>query len=274
MTHPQPESIQYLAFPRPGIDAMRAHTARSYPRHSHDQYGIGVIDHGGHSSWSGRGQVEAGPGQMICCNPGEVTDGRAGGGAPRTWRMLYLEPEPMRELCADVTESAGAEFTFQAPVFSCHRSRELFDRAFAHAHRATDTPHAMLGETAMLELMAQLQLHSTSRRDRASANVASIRRAKQRIDADPALPVTLAELASEEGLSRYQLLRAFARELGVTPHAYILQRRIELARQLLCARCGIAEAAVRAGFHDQPHLTRCFVRQFGVTPGRYLSRLG
>jgi AraC-like DNA-binding protein len=79
----------------------------------------------------------------------------------------------------------------------------------------------------------------------------------------------LIELAKESGLSRYQLIRAFARELGLTPHAYILQRRIALAQRLI--RCGsdLAEVAVRAGFYDQSHLTRWFVRQFGVTPSRY-----
>jgi AraC-like DNA-binding protein len=81
--------------------------------------------------------------------------------------------------------------------------------------------------------------------------------------------VTLIELARESGVSRYQLIRAFARELGLTPHAYILQRRIALAQRLIRAGCDLADVAARAGFYDQSHLTRWFVRQFGVTPSRY-----
>ncbi len=38
--------------------------------------------------------------------------------------------------------------------------------------------------------------------------------------------VTLAELAREAGVSRYQLLRGFARSYGLTPHAYMVQRRL------------------------------------------------
>lgn len=55
------EHIRYFRGALKGFDAMSAITSRSYPRHTHDQYGIGVIDRGGHASLSGRGQVEADP---------------------------------------------------------------------------------------------------------------------------------------------------------------------------------------------------------------------
>ena len=87
------------------------------------------------------------------------------------------------------------------------------------------------------------------------------------IDADPSsAQLTLARLAAEVQLSRYQLLRAFARRLGLTPHAYILQQRLALARRLIRAGRGLAETATRAGFFDQSHLTHRFTVQFGVTP--------
>jgi hypothetical protein len=89
------ERITYFKVAVEGIDAMSATTSRTYPRHTHDQYGIGVIDSGGHASLSGRGQVEASAGSLIFVNPGEVHDGRTLGGRPRSLRMLYLEPAAM-----------------------------------------------------------------------------------------------------------------------------------------------------------------------------------
>jgi AraC-like DNA-binding protein len=100
---------------------------------------------------------------------------------------------------------------------------------------------------------------------------APVRKAQQRIDEDPSSQVSLAELAALSGVSRYQIVRAFARELGVTPYAYVIQRRVLLARQLLVHGTTLIDAALRAGFADQSHLTRAFVRQFGVPPGRYLT---
>jgi AraC-like DNA-binding protein len=98
-----------------------------------------------------------------------------------------------------------------------------------------------------------------------------VTKARARIEEDPASPTTLLELAALSGVSRYQIVRAFARELGTTPHAYLVQRRVRLARQLLLKGEAMADVAQRAGFADQSHMTRAFVRQFGITPGKYLA---
>ena len=263
------DAIAFHAFPLAGIDPMSAATARAFPRHTHDQYGIGIIDAGGHASWSGRGQVEAGPGHFICVNPGEVHDGRAIGGRPRAWRILYFDPVALADLRADILEGAQRSFMFAAPVFADRSLHRSFEAAFRCARARVEPDATMDCETAVLRLVARLAAHSTARPSGQDGPTACIRRARNRIDADPAAPLTLIELAKEAGLSRYQLIRAFARELGLTPHAYILQRRIALAQRMLRTGCNLAEVAVAAGFCDQSHLTRWFVRQFGVTPHRY-----
>jgi AraC-like DNA-binding protein len=94
-------------------------------------------------------------------------------------------------------------------------------------------------------------------------------RVRQRLDDDPACDPGLAELAAEAGLSRFQLLRAFARELGLTPHAYLMQRRLSLARGLIDSGLALAAAAHEAGFADQSHMTRAFRRTLGYTPATY-----
>jgi hypothetical protein len=151
------DSIRFHRYPLAGIDAMAACTTRSFPRHTHDQFGIGIVDEGGHASWSGKGQVEAAPGQFICVNPGEVHDGRAVGGRPRAWRILYLDVAVMDDLRRDVTDGGAASFEFASPVFDNARLRGAFEAAFAHAHRAA-APAA--SETALLTLVARLQVHS------------------------------------------------------------------------------------------------------------------
>jgi AraC-like DNA-binding protein len=263
---------RYFQAPFEGIDAMSATTLRAYPRHTHDQYGIGVIDSGGHASLSGRGQVEAGTGNLIFVNPGEVHDGRALGGRPRSWRMLYFDPAAMAAARNDVLEGATEAPYFAAPVLSDEPLRRAFDTAFAAAMRHDQSCQEMLAETAVLRLVAQLAVNLSSRSRKSSHSTVSIRKSRDRIDADPAAPMTLTSLAAEAGASRYQLLRAFARELGLTPHAYIVQQRLALARRLIRAGTALAEAASQAGFSDQSHLTRMFARQFGVTPARYRLR--
>lgn len=106
---------------------MTANSMRSFPRHTDDQYGIGIVDAGGHASWSGRGQVEAGPGNVISVNPGEVHDGPAIGRRSRTWRILYCDPGVIGDVLTDILDGRHARFTFAAPVFADEPMRCLFD---------------------------------------------------------------------------------------------------------------------------------------------------
>jgi len=260
--------VRFHKFALAGVDAMTASTARRFPRHTHDQYGIGVVDAGAHGSWSDRGQVEATPGNLICVNPGEVHDGRPLGERSRSWRLLYLDPSTVVDALEDISDGASRDFMFVAPVFADEDVRALFDGAFSHACRG----NVMECETGLLKLVACLRRHSTGGYSERRRPIPRIARARARIDADPTAHLSLTELAREAGLSRYQLIRGFARETGLTPHAYILQHRMARARQLLLGGRDLAEVALAAGFYDQSHLTRYFVRQFGVTPRRYSSR--
>jgi AraC-like DNA-binding protein len=266
------ESIQFHKFPIGGINPMTAASARSFPRHVHDQYGVGIVDAGGHSSWSDRGQVEAGPRSFICVNPGEVHDGHAVGRQQRCWRMFYFDTTVMEQARSDILDGARAEFTFRAPVFADLELHPLFEALFSQG-KLPERDDAMAAETTLLTFVAALLRHSTSKVHFGRSTV-DIRRARQRIDDDPTTPWSLADLARDAEVSRYQLLRAFARELGLTPHAYIMQRRLAHARRRILAGMALADVAVSCGFYDQSHLTRCFMRQFGVTPRRYRERIG
>ena len=57
----------------------------------------------------------------------------------------------------------------------------------------------------------------------------------------------------------------------MTPHAYLLDRRIRHARDLLRGGTPLAEAALRCGFADQAHFQHHFKRRVAATPGRYRS---
>ncbi|MCC3606044.1 MAG: helix-turn-helix transcriptional regulator [Microcoleus sp. PH2017_29_MFU_D_A] len=84
--------------------------------------------------------------------------------------------------------------------------------------------------------------------------------------------IKLIELAAIAQISPYHFLRLFKQSTGLTPHQYILQRRIDKAKYLLQeSKLSIAEIAFRVGFCDQSHLTRCFKRLLGMTPKQFLS---
>src|SRR5258708_227486 len=99
-------------------------------------------------------------------------------------------------------------------------------------------------------------------------------RRQERIDSRLEAAVTLQELASEIGYSRSHFLRMFHATTGMTPHRYVLNRRIERARRLLRdADMSIADIAYCCGFASQAHLTLAFRKVCGLPPGGYRREL-
>ena len=94
-----------------------------------------------------------------------------------------------------------------------------------------------------------------------------IRRVQEFVEVHVGEALCLDDLAEVAGLSRYHFSRVFREEVGQTPWAFVRDRRIERAKDLLAEGRSPAEAAHEAGFFDQSHLTRVLRRFDGRTPG-------
>ena len=93
-------------------------------------------------------------------------------------------------------------------------------------------------------------------------------RAEEAMDAHLDKEIDIAQLAHECGLSTSRFARAFKESTGCPPHRWLLQRRIERARDLLLnSDKTLVEIAKACGFSDQSHLTRAFGQIVGTSPG-------
>jgi AraC-like DNA-binding protein len=248
-----------------GVQAVVARTRHVFPRHWHEQYGVGLIDEGAQKSFSGRGMVEAVRGDLIAANPCEVHDGAPIGDCGRAWRILYFEPSIVMEAAAHIREGGSVTPTFSQPALRDPRAARLFSVLYAAMTGPRERASTLQSDELLLALLARLF-------DGASVQMRStlppgIERARDLIDERPVEPVTLAALARECSLSRFQVLRGFVRAVGLSPHAYLMQRRADLARRLILDGASLAQAAAEAGFADQSHMTRTFVRKYGLSPG-------
>lgn len=247
----------------PGVQAVEAASSLQFGRHTHDQFGIGVVLRGAQDSASGRGPVRAMPGNLISVNPNEVHDGRPVAGAPRSWRMLYFEPGLIAGLAQQMELSAGSEWIH--PVLDHPQAAQAFLRLYAMLTTPGPESTPDTAEQELFQALAPLLGHAPA--TQAHLLSKELAQAKARIDAQPHQPVSLAELAADAGLSRFHFLRAFKAATQLPPHAYRQQRQLQMARRLILAGHGVAQAALQAGFADQSHLTRRFTAAYGLTPG-------
>jgi AraC-like DNA-binding protein len=251
----------------PGIDAVVADSAMTFCRHSHDQFGVGIIVRGAQQSASGRGPVEAEAGDVITVNPGEVHDGKPIGEGGRAWRMIYLDPQIVWAAGLDLTDGKHRQLELSRPVA---RDRQLADE-MAGLFAAVTAGLPQDAPLMMEERLLALLMHLTEATSEKATPDARLQPALQRLEDDPARPVSLRDLADLAGLSRFQILRAFVKVTGLSPHGYQRQCRLHLVRRLIRAKRPLAEAAFEAGFADQSHMSRLFVKSYGMTPGVYAS---
>lgn len=219
---------------------------------------------GGHRSWSGAGIVEATPGDVICVNPGEVHDGTSIDGCIRGWQMLYVDAKVVEQaIGTDIRSGVEIARPVIQDTFLARKITLLFNCIAVSRSDSFECE-----ERLILCLASLFDRHGTAK-PIVSARSLPVTKSLKRLHEQGAEPASLCELATLSGVSRFQLLRAFTREMGIAPHAYLLQLRVRRAQRLIRNGQTLAGAALRAGFADQSHLTRCFVRQMGITPGRY-----
>jgi AraC-like DNA-binding protein/PAS domain-containing protein len=98
----------------------------------------------------------------------------------------------------------------------------------------------------------------------------ALRRVREYVDAHLEENIGLEALAAAAGLSMFHFARAFKQSEGVTPHSYLIQRRVERAQELLTATdCSLSDIALATGFSDQSHLARHFRERVGIPPSSF-----
>ncbi|MFF1272727.1 AraC family transcriptional regulator [Streptomyces marokkonensis] len=249
----------------PPLDLLTARFSRhEYAPHAHDEFTVGVTVGGLEVIAYRGGRIHSGPGSIVVLEPGEMHTGGPAAPDGYSYRALYAAPA----LLTDGTLGTGLPH-FRKPV--------LHDPELAAALRRAHTdlsahPDPVEAESRLPWLLTALtRRHSTSRAsDDTVPGAGPVALAVRDRLADELLaPPSLAALAADLGLSRYQLLRAFRTTMGVPPYAWLAQYRVTRARALLDTGLRPAEVAGLVGFADQAHLTRWFRRVLGVTPAAY-----
>lgn len=136
----------------------------------------------------------------------------------------------------------------------------------------------LFAETCAALLGVHLLRHYSSLRppsprgDSRGLSAAALRRATEFIEEHLAEDLALAHIAAAAALSPYHFAHGFKQSTGVSPHKYVIERRVERAKTLLATDdVTLTTVARQVGFYDQSHLTHHFKRLVGVTPARHLA---
>jgi AraC family chemosensory pili system transcriptional regulator ChpD len=262
------QSDSFVRFGR--FDRLELHHGRytdfGFPKHTHDEYVIGLNYSGLEHVWLDGKTFDVPPGLITAYNPGEVQS--SGCDAPEGWefKSLYIDIETVRWILGEQAPP-HTHWDIEHPLID---DPELLGQLQRLDPRGLTTDALGQGDLAV-EFVGRLFTHHSKAGAPRRIDLANpkLRRAVAYIHDHLAETIRLEDLAAVSELSPYHLVRACRRVTGFPPHQYQLQARIRLARSRLRNGEKIADIAADLGFVDQGHLHRNFRRIVGVTPGQY-----
>jgi AraC-like DNA-binding protein len=234
----------------------------AYPRHTHEDWTVFIVDDGGIRYDLDRYARGVGTSLVTVLPPHVVHDGRPATNDGFRKRVLYVG-----------TDVLGTHLIGPAADEPDIHDRELLG-AIRRLHPLLERPDdALEAESVMAVVGEGLRRHlgeippaAPPERDRTIAVAL-----RELLDAQLFERLKLADAGSVLGATTPSLVRSFSRTFGIAPHRYVVARRVEAARKLLLAGASIAQTATDVGFYDQAHFTRHFRNHVGTTPARFAT---
>ncbi|MCG6574801.1 AraC family transcriptional regulator [Pseudomonas sp. AF32] len=239
-----------------------------YSRHAHDHFSIGAITAGCSTYLHEQSTFRVESGTVVLMNPGDVHACNPIDNQAWSYVMLYVDTQWLTDLQQRIGFDEAPDFQGFATTHS--RDIELF-RALLELYRLLvderiDTRRKQSAAEAFFTDLQQ-RLNPAGRPDRGSHP--GLMRAAQFIHDHCTEALKLEDICAAAQLSPSYLSRAFKRHYGMTPHAFLVNRRIQFARRQLREGRLIADVALDSGFADQAHFQRAFKQHLAATPGQY-----
>ena len=254
----------------PFIEARAVKDGRKvcYAKHAHDTFSIGAITGGGSTYLNGTEQQRIGAGAVVVINPEHVHACNPIDDRPWSYLMFYVDAAWLREI--QHAHEGGRDRSFRDYSTTMTTQRHLHGGLIHLFGVLTDDEADRLQkESAALSFFSTLHSALSPNVTAMAHDNPKLTRAADYIRENFAQALKLEEICAAADLSPSYLIRAFKARYGMTPHAYLVNRRIEFSRAQLRRGRPIAEVAADAGFADQAHLQRAFRQFTAVTPLQY-----
>ncbi|MDI5985475.1 AraC family transcriptional regulator [Halomonas sp. M4R5S39] len=240
-----------------------------YALHSHTQWSLGAITAGESTFRYRDDRYHVSAGTLVMMNPDWAHACNPIDNRPWAYLMLYVDADWLTEL------------RYQAGLLEAPRWQDIATAVIpdpewyeGYCHMAAcllDPRRDLLDkQTLVVEYLSAL-MHELADQPTQPLPMApvTLQELAAYLDEHAAQDLSLDALCQRTGYSPGHLIRAFKQHFGFTPHAYLINRRIQLGQRELKGGTPIAEAALNAGFADQPHFQRTFKRLVAATPNQY-----
>lgn len=239
-----------------------------YTRHAHEYFSIGAITAGRSTYLHEQSQFEVSTGTVVLMNPGDVHACNPIDDQPWSYLMLYVDTPWLTDLQHQLGFSH--DLAFRRFAITHTDDVALFVELKALYEVLVDGEHDVLRkQSTAVEFFTELQQRLNPVDQPLREPNFKLERAADYIRDNCTQMLKLEDICEAAQLSPSYLIRAFKQRYGMTPHAFLINRRIQFAQDRLRSGKLIADVALEAGFADQAHFQRAFKQHLAATPGQY-----
>lgn len=239
-----------------------------YTRHSHEHFSIGAITAGRSTYIHEQTEFQVSAGTVVLMNPGDVHACNPIDNQPWSYLMLYVDTQWLTDLQHQL--GFGHDLAFRRFSITHSHDASLFEGLKALYEVLVDQQQDVLDKhSAAVEFFSDVQLRLNPVDQPLREPNFKLERAADYIRDHCTQMLKLEDICEAAQLSPSYLIRSFKQHYGMTPHAFLLNRRIQFAQDQLRSGRLIADVALEAGFADQAHFQRVFKQHLAATPGQY-----
>lgn len=243
------------------------------PKHVHTDFAMVVVEKGAYKIHNGANEYQMTTGSFCLAQPGDQISCGASEGAGRAFRALNVSPDLFQNAASEIFERDAKMPVFPNQISSDKRLAKLF----LEVHKSLEKPVSSLESTSLLQdLLAHIVAHYAERNSSLPVfgrEPQAVSRVREYLEDNFAENVSLEQISRVAGLSGFHLNRVFRQTVGLPPHAYQTQVRVDRAKTLLASGVSLEQVALAVGFFDQSHFTNHFKRLCGFTPGFYRQNI-
>lgn len=238
-----------------------------FDKHVHEDYTIGLITEGQMDAFVDGGKQELNKSTIITINPDETHACQTKYSNGYTHYSIYLKPNFVKKL--EEENFNKQELYFSSGIFQ----NEYLANRLVNILKLNESNQSTKIDFECEVVNTINSLFENNSKIKQVPNFTShdnmINRAKEYINDNLSFDLQLGDISDELDISKYHFLRLFKEKTFLSPHSYLMIKRIEKSKQLLQKGESLINTAHMCGFNDQSHLNRRFKLATGITPGNY-----
>lgn len=242
---------------------------QKFPNHFHEYYVIGFIESGKRYLSCKNKEYIVETGDLILFNPHDNHRCETIDSLTLDYRCINVQSNIMRKATLEITGKDYLPYFTETVLFHNDLVSSLHELHLMLMQEEKDFKKEEIFLFIIEQLISEYayEVHITVEQE----SKMEIKAVCDFLENNYMKNITLNDLSTLTGLSKYYLLRSFTKQKGISPYNYLETVRISNAKKLLEQGIAPIDVALQTGFTDQSHFTNFFKKLIGLTPKQYMN---